>query len=193
MSGIRRRLAKLESNRPQESGDQDQGDPTVSKPGDYRPFWEMRIEWTALHLLRGAEPPHTVDKAGAFWTLDGRFGVSPRHMSLANLQGPRTRALEDAIPPERWSQFLANYEEAQDLLERLLELAEAAAVPDDYEPPFKRAWPFALFVDDEEKEKARALTWTLIHNPDAWAMLSEITRRRDEFFKGEGISVERTM
>jgi hypothetical protein len=188
MSEIKRRVAKLEGDRPQEPGDRELA--------DFTKFWEIEIEWTALHLIRGIEPRHTVDEAGAFWSLDGRLACSRTHMDLQALMGHRTEELEEAIPPERWGRFLAHDGEAKDLLARLLELAQAANIPEDFKQPFKGERtqeqtdatfgenphkPFALFVDASEKERVRALTWTLIHNSDARAMLAEITKRRDAF------------
>jgi hypothetical protein len=102
------------------------------------------------------------------------------------------------MPPERWERFLEADKEAAEFLERLLEMGEAAIVPEDYDTPLKNEWtqeevsqkfgksphkPTALFLDIEEREAVRRLTWILIHNLDAKAMLSEITRRRDTFVR----------
>jgi hypothetical protein len=160
----------------------------------------MQAEWTALHLLRGLEPDFTLDETGDFVTLDGRFAVSPKRMDLRGLMGPRTVELQEAIAdtPERWRRFLEADEEAAELLEQLMKLAEAAAVPDDYETPLRNEWtqeavddfrgtlkPTAIFQDAREREDVRRLTWALAHNSNVRAMLSEITRRRDAFIAGE--------
>jgi hypothetical protein len=50
--------------------------------------------------------------------------------------------------------------------------------------------PTAIFEDAEERNAVCSLTWTLIHNPDARAMLSEITLRRDAFVAREGLMPE---
>lgn len=160
----------------------------------YDDFWEMQMEWTALHLLRRLEPDFTLDQADAFWTLDGRFALSQRRMDLRGLMGPRTEEIHETMPPERWARFLETDEEAAELLERLLELGEDAAVPDTYKMPGHQWHDLgeindrlgnselgSVFVDAEEREAVRRLTWVLIHNPIARAMLSELTRRRDVF------------
>jgi hypothetical protein len=196
MGSMRRRVDRLEE-RQRERGAQGE----EARPG-YDGFFEMHIEWTALDLLRGVEPDFTLDAAGAFVTLDGRFAVSRRRMDLRGLMGPRTEKLQEAIrnAPERWwRRFLIADDEAADVLERLLELAENAAVPDDYREPGHKwhdlgeindrlgdAELGSVFVDAEEREATRRLTWTLIHDPDARAMLSELTRRRDAFVGEEG-------
>jgi hypothetical protein len=166
-------------------------------------FWLMEAEWTALQLVRGHEPRFTLDATDAFVTLDGRFAVSRRRMDLRNLMGPRTEAIVESIPPERWPRFLEADEEAAELLERLLELAEFSAVPDDFTLPMGAEWtqeevddfkgtqkPTALFLDAEERETTRRITWTLANNPDARAVLSELTRRRDAFVAAEGAMPE---
>jgi len=121
--------------------------------------------------------------------------------------GPRTEALQEAIEnaPERWSRFLAADEEAAELLERILELGEATAAPEDYETPLGGEWtqeevverfagsphqPSALYVDAEERERGRALTWTLANNPDGQGMLAELTLRRDALVADEGLMPE---
>jgi hypothetical protein len=176
---------------------------SVHKKDSCVEFWEMEVEWTALHLHRGLEPRFTLDdsEAGdAFVTLDGRFAVSRDRINLPALMGPRTEAIEEAIPPDRWGCFLAADDEAADALEHLFELVNTCVVPDDYSMSMLgRCYTFeevdnyegtmkptAIFLDDEEREGTRRLTWTLIHNPDARAMLSELTRRRDAFVKEEG-------
>jgi hypothetical protein len=193
---MRRRIDKLEDL------ERGRGAQDEEAPREYDEFFEMQIEWTALDLLRGVEPDFTLDAAGAFVTLDGRFAVSRRRIDLRGLMGPRTEELQEAIrdAPERWRRFLSADDEAADVLERLLELAENAAVPEDYREPGHK-WHDqgeindqlgktdlgSVFVDAEEREAARRLTWTLIHDPEARAMLSELTRRRDAFFRAEEV------
>jgi hypothetical protein len=78
-----------------------------------------------------------------------------------------------------------------------------ATVPGDYETPLRNEWtqeevdsfkgtmkPTASFIDAEERERVRRLTSTLIHNPNARAMLSELTLRRDAFVADEGLMPE---
>ncbi len=196
MGGMRRRVDRLEEARQRGRGAQGEEE----RPG-YDEFFEMELEWTALELLRGVEPDFTLDAAGAFVTLDGRFAVSRRRIDLRGLMGPRTEKLQEAIrdAPERWRRFLIADDEAADVLERLLELAENAAVPEDYREPGHKRHNNAeindrlgnhdlgsIFADADERESTRRLTWTLIHDPEARAMLSELTRRRDAFFREEG-------
>jgi hypothetical protein len=200
MASMKRRVDRLEDERRR---GRDADEETMP---DYGEFWEMQMEWIALHLVRHLEPDFTLDGSGAFVTLDGRFGVSREHIDLRGLMGPRTEAMQEAIAnaPERWRRFLAADEEATELLERLLELGEAAAAPEDYETPLRSEWtqeeverfagsphqPSALFVDAAEREAVRRLTWTLINNCDVQAMLSELTRRRDAFVADEGLMPE---
>jgi hypothetical protein len=200
MASMKRRVDRLEDERRRVTDADEETMP------DYGQFWEMQMEWIALHLIRNLEPGFTLDETGAFLTPDGRFAVSRRRMDLRGLMGPRTEALQEAIEnaPERWRRFLAADEEAAELLERLLELGEAAAAPEDYETPLRGEWtqeeverfagsphqPSALFVDAAEREAVRRLTWTLINNCDAQAMLSELTRRRDAFVADEGLMPE---
>jgi hypothetical protein len=166
-------------------------------------FWEMEMEWEALHLIRGLEPTFTLDEGGAFWTLDGRFALSRYRMDLRGLHGPRTQEIQETMPRERWGRFLEADEEAAELLEALLELAESTAVPDAYREPAHEWHDLgeindrasgeagqhelgSIFEDAEEREATRRMTWSLIHNPDARAMLSQLTRRRDAFVAAEG-------
>jgi hypothetical protein len=110
-----------------------------------------------------------------------------------------------ANAPERWGRFLAADRESAELLHRLLELGEATAVPDGYKEPGHEWHDQAeirerigdphgvggsIFIDAEERELVRRLTWTLIHNPNARAMLSELTLRRDAFVADEGLMPE---
>jgi hypothetical protein len=197
--GLEKRVRRLEDEErtPATAAERE----TVSSHGE---FWEMQLEWEALRLLRDLEPGFTLDGSGAFFTLDGRFAVSPERMDLRGLMGPRTEALQEAIEdaPERWGRFLETDHEAADLLDDIRALGEAAVVPEDYETPLRSEWtmeevesrfsksphkPCALFEDTEEREATRRLTWALIHNPDARAMLSELTRRRDAFVEAEGL------
>jgi hypothetical protein len=197
--GLNERLRKLErKERGRDELLSDEGATT-----HYEEFWEMQMEWTALHLIRGIEPDFTLDETDAFVTLDGRFAVSRQRIDLRGLMGPRTQAMQETIAntPERWGRFLAADEEADELLERLLGLGEDAAVPEDYRGPGHEWHDQAeireriggphgvggsIFLDAGEREAARRLTWTLTHNPDARAMLSELTRRRDAFVMEEG-------
>ena len=192
MGSMKGRLGKLEDERRRERGGPDE------KTGpDFEQFWEMHMEWTALHLVRGPEPGFTLDEAGAFLTPDGRFAVSRERMDLRGLSGPRTQAMQEAIAnaPERWGRFL----------ERILELGEATAVPDAYKEPGHEWHDQAevrerigdphgvggcIFIDAEERKAVRSLNWTLINNPDARGMLAELTLRRDAFVADEGLMLE---
>ncbi len=202
MGSMKGRLGKLEDERRRERGGPDE------KTGpDFEQFWEMHMEWTALHLVRGLEPDFTLDGSEAFVTLDGRFGVSRERIDLRGLSGPRTQAMQEAIAnaPERWGRFLEADEEVAELLERILELGEATAVPDAYKEPGHEWHDQAevrerigdphgvggcIFIDAEERKAVRSLTWTLINNPDARGMLAELTLRRDAFVADEGLMLE---
>jgi hypothetical protein len=161
---------------------------------NYDEFWEMEVEHTALHLLRGVEPYFTLDERDAFLTLDGRFAFSRRRMDLRALMGPLTQHIQQSVPSERWGQFLAANEQAAELLKQLLDRAQDAVVPNAYREPGHRWHDLgeindrlgnrdlgSIFADAEEREATRRLTWTLIHDPEARAVLSELTRLRDAF------------
>ena len=200
---MNRRVRKLEDRRKGGFASAQAGPADEETKPDCGEFWEMQMWWTALHLVRGLEPDFTLDsEAGdAFVTLGGRFAVSRERMDLRGLMGPRTRALQEAMPRDRWGRFLAADDEAADTYARLIELANTCIVPDDYTIPIAgRCYtqeeadrfansphkPTALFVDDEEREDTRRLTWVLVHNADARGMLSFLTRRRDAFVEEEG-------
>ena len=195
MGSMKRRLDRLEDERRRKTGNTDEETPPA-----YDGFFEMEMEWIALHLLRGIEPHFTLDGSGTFVTLDGRLAVGPRRMDIQGLMGPATAAQQEEIAntPERWERFLAEDDEAADLLEGLLEAAESADVPDDYRDP-GHEWHDhgeirdrlgqhefgSVFVDADERAATRRLTWTLMNDPKARAMLSDLTRRRDAFVADE--------
>jgi hypothetical protein len=184
---LRRRLDTLENERHlRENEDKEE------LIRNYDEFWEMEVEHTALHLLRGVEPYFTLDERDAFLTLYGRFALSRRRMDLRALMGPLTQQVQQSIPPEPWGQFLAADEQAAELLRQLLGRAEDAVVPDAYREPGHKWHDLgeindrlgnhdlgSVFADAEEREATRRLTWTLIHDPEARAVLSELTRLRD--------------
>ena len=106
------------------------------------------------------------------------------------LMGPRTRGLLEARPPERWERFL----EAAGLLGRLSTIADEAPVPEDYRTPLHEMHELgeindrlgkhdlgSIFEDAGERERVRRLTRTLMHDPDARRMLSDLSLRRDAF------------
>jgi hypothetical protein len=110
------------------------------------------------------------------------------------LMGPRTRGLLEARPPERWERFLEADGEAAGLLGRLSTIADEAPVPEDYRTPLHEMQELgeindrlgkhdlgSIFEDAEERERVRRMTWTLMHDPEARRLLSELTRRRDDF------------
>ena len=191
---MKRRLDRLEDERRRKTGNMDEETPACDG------FFEMEVEWIALHLLRGIEPHFTLDGSGTFVTLDGRLAVGPRRMDIQGLMGPATAAQQEEIAnkPERWERFLAADEEASDLLEGLLEAAESTDVPEDYRDP-GHEWHDhgeicdrrgqhefgSVFVDTDEREATRRLTWTLMNDPKARARLSDLTRRRDAFLGHE--------
>lgn len=192
---MKRRLQRLEDERRRKAGNTDE----EAMPA-FNEFFEMEMEWTALHLLRRIEPTFTLAGSGEFVTPDGRLAVGPRRMDLRGLMGPATDALQEEIAntPERWERFLAADGEAADLLEGLLEAAEHADVPDDYLDPGHQWHDHgevcdrlgqhefgSVFVDTDEREATRRLTWTLMNDPKAREMLSDLTSRRDAFLSDE--------
>ena len=190
---IRRRVDTLKSERRLRENEDNE-----ERIRNYDVFWEMELEHTALHLLRGVEPYLTLVDRDAFLTLDGRFALSRRRMDLRSLMGPLTQQIQQSIPSERWGHFLAADEQAAELLKQLLGRAEDAEVPDAYREP-GHSWHDqgeindrlgnhdlgSIFADAEEREATRRLTWTLIHVPEARAMLSELTSLRDAFVAEE--------
>jgi hypothetical protein len=165
---------------------------TWIQTGAERSYW-MQMEWIAHSLLSGVEPSLTLDERGSFRTQDGRFALSRDREDLAALTGPLTIKRIEATPLGRWREFLETDERASGLLESLLEMAEDAEVPNEYRMPNhdwhemgeindrlgKHDLLGSIFEDAEEREATRRLTWTLTYEPDARAMLSELTRRRD--------------
>ena len=123
---IRRRVDTLENERRVRENEDNE-----ELIRNYDEFWEMELEHTALHLLRGVEPYLTLDERDRFLTLDGRFALSRRRMDLCALMGPLTQQIQQSIPSERWRQFLASDEEAAEsalaAFGRLPDLVDAAA------------------------------------------------------------------
>ncbi len=161
--------------------------------------YRAEMAWTALALVDGSEPRLTLDETGAFVTLDGLFALDRDRQDLPALAGPRAQELEEGLCPERWRRFLEADEEAAELLDGLLGLAEEAAVPDGFATSLNveataaeaedfpgTMKPTALFSDAEEREQTRRLTWALIHDAEARAALGELTLLRDAFVAEEG-------
>jgi hypothetical protein len=196
-SDIKRRLSRLEAVERPDPEDEYRRE----EEHERSEFWEMELEHTALHLPRGLEPYFTLDERDRFLTLDGRFALSRNRMDLQALMGPLTEQIQESIPSERWGQFLASDGQAVELLEELLGMAEDVEVPDAYREP-NHSWHDlreindqlgnhdlgSIFAGADEREATRRLTWTLIHLPEARAMLSSLTRLRDAFVAegGEG-------
>ena len=159
-------------------------------------YWQ-EMEWMAFSLVSGHEPLFSLDEAGALRSPDGRFAVSRERADLLGLMGPRGEAAASSASPERWQRFLED-EEAAEILEELMDLAEAAIVPDSYREPAHRWHDLgeindqlgdhdlgSIFADAEEREATRRLTWTLSYVPQARALLSELTGLRDGFVANE--------
>lgn len=193
MGDIERRLRKLEAA----TGAARE---TPAENDSCRGFFEMELEWIALDILRGREPYFTLHEDGAFRTQDGRFAVSPHRLNIQGLFRKDPTREEDAIAAERWQRLLEEDEQAADALERLLARAEDALVPGDYKMPNSRWHDLgeindrlgdpdlgSVFVDREERERVRRMTYALTHVPEGRALLAEITRRRDLFADAEGV------
>ncbi len=187
MGDLERRIEQLEAA----------SHPTRETPVEndsYRDFFEMETSWIALDLLRGREPYFSLGGDGAFRTQDGRFAVSPNRLDIRGVFRKDPTREEDAIAAERWERLLDEDDEAADALERLWDLAESAIVPGDYRMPNHRWHDLgeindrmgdpdlgSIFVDAAERAATRRMVYVLTHVPEARAMLSEITRRRDTF------------
>jgi hypothetical protein len=191
MGSTERRLRKLENLAGVEE--------TPAENDSYRDFWEMELEWIALDLIRVREPYFSLGEDGAFRTVGGRFAVSPSRLDLQGLFRSDPTREEEAISAERWERLLEEDEEAADALERLRELAESALVPVDYRMPNYKWHDLgeindrmgnselgSVFVDPQERARVRRLVHALARVPEALALLSEITRRRDSFAAAEG-------
>jgi len=193
MGDLERRIEQLEAA----------SHPTRETPvedGSYRDFFEMELSWVALDLIRGRAPYFTLGKDGAFRTVDGRFAVSPHRLNLRGLFRVDPTREEEAVAAERWEQLIEEDERAADALERLWELTDSAIVPVDHRMPNSKSHDQgeindrlgntdlgSVFVDAEERERVRRMVYALTHVPEARAMLSEITRRRDAFVDAEGV------
>jgi len=130
---LNRRVRKLEDRRKGGFASAQAGPADEETKPDCGEFWEMQMWWTALHLVRGLEPDFTLNsEAGdAFVTLDGRFAVSRERMDLRGLMGPRTRALQESMPRDRWGRFLAADVEGADTEDPLNHLEHTFIVPED--------------------------------------------------------------
>jgi hypothetical protein len=192
MGDLERRLRKLE----------DASYPTEKTPvedGGCRDFFEAEMEWISLDLIRGREPYFTLGEDDAFRTVGGKFAVSLHRLNIQGLFRKDPTREEQAISAERWERLLAEDDEAADALERLWEMADNALVPGDYKMPNYKWHDLgeindrmgdpdlgSLFTDREERERVRRMVYALVHVPEARALLSEITRRRDLFVDAEG-------
>ena len=131
--------------------------------------------------------------------LENQFmGIDIGKDSLHVAFSPQGRAVEIANTPERWERFLAADDGAAELLEGLLRAAEDADVPEDYREPDHKWHDHgevcdelgqhefgSVFLDGGEREATRRMTWTLMNDPGARALLSGLTRRRDAFVADE--------
>lgn len=166
--------------------------------------WRAELESIGVDLATDSEPALTF-RDDAFYTLDGRLAASRTVHDLQALMGPETESQREAIPPERWGEFLAEDAEAKRRLSELFEIAEDADVPEGYWT-WLGAWPHKpemlaegyhagrisgaseetlsgeeSLLDLEEKETARRLAWVLIHDSGARARLGELCARRDSY------------
>jgi CheY-like chemotaxis protein len=197
MGDLERRLERLEAVHAAGAASEAAGE-----NDSYRDFFEMETSWIALDLLRGREPYFTLREDGSFRTQDGRFAVSPNRLDIRGLFRKDPTAEEWAISAERWERLIEEDERAAEALERLGELAEDALVPVDYRMPNSRGHDQgeindrignfelgSVFVDADERERVRRLTYVLTHVPDARAALCFVTKRRDAFVDAEGHEV----
>lgn len=175
--------------------------------------WRKELENIAIDLAVNSEPGLTF-RDDAFYTLDGRLAASRTVHDIQALMGPETEAQREAIPPERWDEFLAEDVEAKRLVSELFEMAEDADVPEDYWA-WLGAWPHkpeilaegyhagripgasegplpscddGPLLDPEEWERARRLAWVLIHAGEARKKLEKLCRRRDSYLQSGGFN-----
>jgi hypothetical protein len=165
-----RRLSKLEAASYQDARSPEVEDSQESPRCDE--FYAMEAMWTALHPIRGLEPHFSIDEEGAFRTKDGELAVNREHMDLQTLTRRKAEEYIEAMSAKRWEHFLEADEEAAELLERLLALADGYPVPEAFEPPLRNECAKEvvdsfegtshklppLFVDAEEREATRQLT-----------------------------------
>jgi hypothetical protein len=114
--------------------------------------WRNELEIMAGELAAGREPGLTF-RDGIFYTLDGRFAVSPTEQDLTVLWGPETTRQRESGTTERWEEFLGADPEASRILAELEELGE----------------------EDEE------LSRVLHKEPEARLLLSDLCRQREAF------------
>ena len=194
MGDLERRLRNLEAVHADGATSE-----TPVEDGSCRAFFEAEMEWISLDLLRGREPYFTLGEDDAFRTVGGKFAVSLHRLNIQGLFRKDPTREEQAISAERWERLLDEDDEAADALERLGGLADNALVPGDYRMPNHRWHDLgeihdrmgdpdlgSVFVDAEERQATRRLVYALINVPEARAMLSEITRRRDSFVDAGG-------
>jgi hypothetical protein len=207
LGSMRMRLERLEAS------SQSPKDLTASPEMDeHRTEWAERtwrdeIESLAWDLVHGFEPLLVVDRRGDFYTLDGRFALG-REGSLnvqAWFSGLQRAKDEDAelaaieVRQDRWERFLIFDEEAAEIHKRLQERAKAAEVPDEYRLPLEEfharhdiddagsapCEEKSVFRSPEDKEAVRRLTWTLIHDAEALALLAGLHERFGRFVAEE--------
>ncbi len=194
MGDLERRLGRLEAAHATGATSE-----TPVEDGSCRAFFEAEMEWISLDLIRGRGPYFTLHEDGAFRTVGGKFAVSLHRLNIQGLFRKDPTREEQAISAERWRRLLEEDEAAADALERLWELADNAIVPIDYKMPNYKWHDLgeindrigdpdlgSIFTDAEERQATRRLVYALINVPEARAMLSEITRRRDDFVDAEG-------
>jgi hypothetical protein len=163
--------------------------------------WWLEAGWLALTLVEASEPPFTLHEDGVLRTTDGRDVLSRDRHDLAAHCGPQTSRQHEAMieHPERWERLLDEDDAAASALDRLLAIPEDLDAPDGFVTPISDAYteeeaesfagtmkPHGLFRAARQREDVRRLAWALLHDPEARAALSDLTRRRDAFAAEEG-------
>ncbi len=173
------------------------GRPATTRPHvSAEEVWWMQAAWLALELIRGVEPGFTLGEDGALRTTDGRTVLTRARHDAAAHMGPETRRRQQEMTehPERWERFLTEDDAAAHALDGLLAIPEDLDAPRGFVTPICDSYteeeadafggtmkPYPLFSDAEEREGVRRLAWALLYDPEARAMFSELTRRRDDF------------
>lgn len=201
--GLQGRLGALESRLlPAESTDRD--------PRRYEGEYKAQLETTATDLVLGYGPDLSY-KDGAFHTPDGRLALSPSYMDIQSLMGSGYEERVRELQVEAWERCLSDDGRVEEIVAELFEMADDTEPPPDYwtwqmswphrpedlargyhagrTPPASEGVPSGCDgeppMEPEDRERARKLAWSLIHEPQARAKLEELCRRRDSYIQLE--------
>lgn len=201
MTSVRQRLEAIRRKRGG-PGARPEDEETKRRRTDLaRQQWETELFMVSLRLVRGRGPDFDVDQDGNFRDETGRLLVGPTRVDFAAYGRAKDRELarrkrtmegyaDDPPLSGRWEPFIGS-ERAEAVLQRLWKLAKRAPVPEAFRP---RLWlemtemDPEMFDGPEQEERVRRLSWTLLHDANAIALLAELCEERAVFvgLKGGG-------